>query len=154
MIALRRSPEGDRAAQKVADRLGEAGLECFRAVFPKGMDANDFLLKSPGGFEALLRQAEPREIVWVAHRVVRDEELHRVIPALAHAVLRISWACRPATIAPAGQRLVDAAGTSARAPRAEHGEARRWARLALPSPGDVVYPARRSAPRCSSSLRP
>jgi hypothetical protein len=58
MIAFRRSPEGDRAAEKVAARLGEAGLECFRVVFPKGMDANDFLLKSPGGFEALLRQAE------------------------------------------------------------------------------------------------
>jgi DNA primase len=58
MLAFRRSPEGDRAAEKVAARLGEAGLECFRVVFPKGMDANDFLLKSPGGFEALLRQAE------------------------------------------------------------------------------------------------
>jgi DNA primase len=58
MIAFRRSPEGDRAAEKVAARLSDAGLECFRVVFPKGMDANDFLLKSPDGFEALLRQAE------------------------------------------------------------------------------------------------
>jgi DNA primase len=58
MIAFRRSPEGDRAAEKVAARLGDAGLECFRVVFPKGQDANDFLLKSPGGFEARLRQAE------------------------------------------------------------------------------------------------
>src|SRR5690606_7486225 len=58
MIAFRRSPEGDRAAEKIAVRFSDAGLECFRVVFPKGMDANDFLLKSPGGFEALLRQAE------------------------------------------------------------------------------------------------
>lgn len=58
MIAFRRSPEGDHAAEKVAARFGEAGLACFRVMFPKGMDANDFLLKSPGGFEALLRQAE------------------------------------------------------------------------------------------------
>jgi DNA primase len=58
MLAFRRSPEGDRAAEKVAARLSDAGLECFRVVFPKGLDANDFLLKSQGGFEALLRQAE------------------------------------------------------------------------------------------------
>jgi hypothetical protein len=59
LIAFRRTPEGDPAAEKIAACLGDAGVECFHVVFPKGMDANEFSLKPmPGGFEALLRQAE------------------------------------------------------------------------------------------------
>jgi len=59
LLAFRRTPEGDRAAEKIAACLADAGVECFRVVFPKGMDANDFALRpAPGGFEALLRRAE------------------------------------------------------------------------------------------------
>ena len=50
MIAFRRTPEGDHAAEKIVARLADAGVECFRVVFPKDMDANEFLLKSAGGF--------------------------------------------------------------------------------------------------------
>jgi DNA primase len=77
MLAFRRSPEGDRAAEKVAARLSDAGLECFRVVFPKGMDANDFLLKSQGGFEALLRQAE-----WLGKGKAKTAALETPVPAV------------------------------------------------------------------------
>jgi DNA primase len=78
MIAFRRSPEGDRAAEKVAARLSDAGLECFRVVFPKGMDANDFLLKSPDGFEALLRQAE-----WLGKGKAKTASVKAPVPTAA-----------------------------------------------------------------------
>src|SRR5690606_13731045 len=60
MIAFGRDADGDRGAKKVAEQLTDAGFECFRVVFPAGMDANDYWVKrSPGpdGFEKLLRQA-------------------------------------------------------------------------------------------------
>jgi DNA primase len=82
MIAFRRSPEGDRAAEKVAGRLSDAGLECFRVVFPKGMDANDFLLKSPGGFEALLRQAE-----WLGKGKAKAREVEAPVPSATTTLL-------------------------------------------------------------------
>jgi DNA primase len=60
MIAFGRDADGDRGAKKVAATLTDAGFECFRVVFPAGMDANDYWVKrSPGtdGLEKLLRQA-------------------------------------------------------------------------------------------------
>jgi hypothetical protein len=78
MLAFRRSPEGDRAAKKVAERLGKAGLECFRVVFPRGMDANDFLLKSPGGFEGQLRQAE-----WMGKGTAKTFGMDAPVPSSA-----------------------------------------------------------------------
>ena len=44
LIAYDRDPAGDGAAEKLAAELGEAGVECFRVQFPKGMDANDYAL--------------------------------------------------------------------------------------------------------------
>jgi DNA primase len=59
MIAFRRTPEGERAAERTAALLADAGVEAFRVAFPNGTDANDIALKpGPGGFEVLLRQAE------------------------------------------------------------------------------------------------
>jgi hypothetical protein len=103
MLAFRRSPEGDRAAEKVAVRFGEAGLECFRVVFPKGLDANDFLLKSPGGFEALLRQAE-----WLGKGKAKTAEADAPTPA----------ASSEPTIETADEALVDAATAQAAVPTA------------------------------------
>jgi DNA primase catalytic core len=44
-IAFDRDEAGDRGARKVADRLMAAGVECYRVLFPKGMDANEVALK-------------------------------------------------------------------------------------------------------------
>ena len=45
LIAYDRDEAGERGAEKVAERLMSAGIECFRIQFPKGMDANDYARK-------------------------------------------------------------------------------------------------------------
>ena len=45
LIAYDRDEAGDRAADKLATRLLAEGLECYRIVFPHGMDANEYALK-------------------------------------------------------------------------------------------------------------
>lgn len=45
LIAFDRDDAGDRGAQKVAERLMAAGIDCYRLQFPKGMDANAYALK-------------------------------------------------------------------------------------------------------------
>ena len=44
-IAFDRDEAGDRGARRVAEKLMAAGVECFRVLFPKGMDANDVTRK-------------------------------------------------------------------------------------------------------------
>lgn len=45
LIAYDRDEAGDRAAQKLSQRLLAEGLECYRVLFPHGMDANEYALK-------------------------------------------------------------------------------------------------------------
>ena len=45
LIAYDRDEAGEKAAEKLAERLIAEGIECFRIQFPKGMDANDYALK-------------------------------------------------------------------------------------------------------------
>ena len=42
LIAYDRDEAGDKAALALADELMAAGMECFRVLFPKGMDANEY----------------------------------------------------------------------------------------------------------------
>jgi DNA primase len=42
LIAFDRDDAGDRGAEAVAKRLMAEGLDCFRVLFPKGMDANEY----------------------------------------------------------------------------------------------------------------
>jgi DNA primase catalytic core len=42
LIAYDRDQAGDRAAVKLADKLGSEGVECFRVLFPQDQDANSF----------------------------------------------------------------------------------------------------------------
>jgi len=61
LIAYDRDKAGDTAAGKLADRLATEGLGCFRVLFPKGMDANEYALKvqpPQKGLELLLKKAE------------------------------------------------------------------------------------------------
>src|SRR5215831_16130467 len=44
-IAYDRDEAGETAAHKHADELIAMGIECFRVLFPKGMDANEYALK-------------------------------------------------------------------------------------------------------------
>jgi len=45
LIAYDRDAAGDAAAEALAKQLTAEGIECFRVLFPKGMDANDYALK-------------------------------------------------------------------------------------------------------------
>ena len=45
LIAYDRDEAGERGAAKVSELLMQAGIECFRIQFPKGMDANEYALK-------------------------------------------------------------------------------------------------------------
>jgi DNA primase len=61
LIAYDRDEAGDKAAKKVSAELSERGIECFRVLFPKGMDANEYALKVGPAEQSLglaLRQAE------------------------------------------------------------------------------------------------
>ena len=44
-IAYDRDEAGDKAADTLAEELMGMGIECFRVLFPKGMDANDYARK-------------------------------------------------------------------------------------------------------------
>jgi len=41
LIAFDRDDAGDRGAARLAERLGGAGVDCFRVLFPRGQDANE-----------------------------------------------------------------------------------------------------------------
>jgi DNA primase catalytic core len=61
LIAYDRDEAGDRAAEKLAKELADAGLSCFRIRFPKGMDANEHALKVTPAAQSLglaIRKAE------------------------------------------------------------------------------------------------
>jgi hypothetical protein len=59
-IAFDRDEAGERGAERLAERLMGRGLEVYRVVFPKGMDANEYAAKVKPATESLglvLRQA-------------------------------------------------------------------------------------------------
>jgi DNA primase catalytic core len=45
LIAYDRDEAGERGAVELAQNLGAEGISCFRVLFPKGMDANEYALK-------------------------------------------------------------------------------------------------------------
>ncbi len=61
LIAFDRDEAGERGAAEVAERLIREGIACFRILFPKGMDANDYALKvtpASRSLGLLIRKAE------------------------------------------------------------------------------------------------
>jgi DNA primase len=61
LIAYDHDAPGDAAAAKLATRLMAEGFECYRCVFPKGMDANAYALNVQPAAKSLglvIRQAE------------------------------------------------------------------------------------------------
>ncbi|MCE7892949.1 MAG: toprim domain-containing protein [Sorangiineae bacterium PRO1] len=60
-LAFDRDEAGERAAEKLSSELMENGIETFRVLFPRGMDANEYALKLTPANKSLglaLRQAE------------------------------------------------------------------------------------------------
>jgi len=86
-IAYDRDEAGNIAAEKVAKQLNENGIDAFRVLFPKGMDANEYALKvvpAPKSLELVLRKAE-----WLGNGVNKNEsdvevvdEINNPVPAL------------------------------------------------------------------------
>jgi DNA primase catalytic core len=61
LIAFDRDEAGERGAAKLAERLQGIGIDCFRVVFPKGMDANEYACKVQPAAKSLgllIRKAE------------------------------------------------------------------------------------------------
>jgi DNA primase len=61
LIAYDRDEAGNRAAEQLAEKLVACGIGCYRVLFPKGMDANEYALKMSPPAKALgllLRKAE------------------------------------------------------------------------------------------------
>ena len=61
LLAYDRDEAGDKGAAKVAERLLASGIECFRVLFPRGMDANQYARKVQPAKKSLglaLRQAQ------------------------------------------------------------------------------------------------
>jgi DNA primase catalytic core len=61
LIAYDRDDAGNAATDKLAPELLEAGIECFRVLFPKGFDANEYARKvqpADKSLGLLLQQAE------------------------------------------------------------------------------------------------
>lgn len=83
LIAYDRDAAGNAAAEKLAAQLMSEGIECFRVLFPKNMDANEYALKMNPPAKALalaIRQAQwlgqggaPAAIDIAAVRAVCDE---------------------------------------------------------------------------------
>jgi len=61
LIAYDRDEAGNAAAEKLAKRLNAAGIDAFRVLFPKSMDANEYALQVTPAAKSLglaLRKAE------------------------------------------------------------------------------------------------
>ncbi len=61
LIAYDRDEAGNLAAEKLSKQLVEAGIACYRILFPKSMDANEYALKMSPADKALglvIRKAE------------------------------------------------------------------------------------------------
>jgi DNA primase len=106
LIAFDRDDAGERGAAKVAEQLMQAGIECYRIEFPKGMDANEYALKvqpaakslgilirkalwlgkgKPPERAAVLPVAMPAEVL-PSRKTADQEETQEPQPLLAAAV--------------------------------------------------------------------
>ena len=134
LIAYDRDDAGDKAAAKLAERLVKDGIGCWRVVFPRGMDANEYAEKvtpAAKSLDLLLRKAvwmgegdAPEVSAAVAHTTVvgvvepvedaaaKDEEAARPeppspepAPLACFAAASESRPDAPASVLPAAPRL-------------------------------------------------
>jgi DNA primase len=92
LIAFDRDEAGNTAADKLAVELMESGIECFRVLFPKGMDANDYAQKVKPAQKSLglaLKQAQ-----WLG-KGKRSSVTPRVAPETRQAAPEIESESEP-----------------------------------------------------------
>ncbi|WP_284285641.1 toprim domain-containing protein, partial [Marinibactrum halimedae] len=82
LIAYDRDEAGDRAARALAEALQDAGLSCYRLLFPQGMDANQYALESDSPQKSLggvIRNAQ----WWGEGSVQAEPQVETELPPLA-----------------------------------------------------------------------
>src|ERR1700691_4176733 len=95
LIAYDRDEPGERAAEKLAEKLIAAGLECYRIQFPHGMDANEYALKVQPALKSL--GIVIRKAVWLGKGPVPTESPGQQIE---HVVATIAPEITPLAAAP------------------------------------------------------
>jgi len=78
LIAYDRDDAGERAAEKLAPRLMNEGIECWRIQFPKGMDANEYAQKMQPADKALGLLI--RKAVWMGNGAAPARAASAVTP--------------------------------------------------------------------------
>ena len=83
LIAYDRDDAGNNSAEKLAERLSQYDIDCYRVLFPKNMDANEYALQMSPASKALglvIRKAEPmlqakaRKLIETKSKGVNQEE--------------------------------------------------------------------------------
>lgn len=77
LVAYDRDEAGDKAAAKLAEKLSPKGIACYRVLFPRGMDANDYARRvkpAERSLDLVLRQAQP--MAGAGERPARVLEVH------------------------------------------------------------------------------
>ncbi len=76
LIAYDRDDSGDKAATKLAKHLQENGIDCFRVLFPNGMDANQYACEAETKTEARERlSAVIRKAEWLGNGKAPERQL-------------------------------------------------------------------------------
>jgi DNA primase len=81
LIAYDRDEAGERAAEKLSKELMSEGLDCYRLLFPKGMDANEYALRVGPAAKSLgvaIRSAQ-----WLGKGQAKPITTAEATPALA-----------------------------------------------------------------------
>jgi len=135
LIAYDRDAAGDAAAAKLAPSLIAEGIECFRILFPKGMDANEYALKVQPAAKSL--GLAIRKAVWLGkgeapqlQTVAPAVEASSVIEEESHASARAGAVSSLVADLAAKEKNEDEALAGARAPAPE----------AQPAPGLPASP--------------
>jgi DNA primase len=99
LIAFDRDEAGDRGAEVVAKRLISEGLDCFRLLFPKGMDANAYACSAKPAEKSLgvvirsaqwLGQGAKPAVTAHAVMAIRDEAPVETVERAAKIVLPLA----------------------------------------------------------------
>lgn len=96
LIAFDRDEAGNKGAEALARRLNEAGIDAFRVLFPKGMDANEYALKVTPAHKSLdvvLRKAE-----WIGNGSRPLPATPETVPATAKPAEEIKQPSAPAEL--------------------------------------------------------
>ena len=104
LIAFDRDEAGEKAATKLAERLGSEEISCFRVRFPRGMDANDYALKVTPAAQSLgvlLRSAQYMTGPLKTLTEIRTPTVSTISSLITSETVSSSLAAAPPQAAPA-----------------------------------------------------